>query len=448
MRGLRHLVKTGWMVVLALLVAQPLSAAADGDSLIAVEFAVYYAPKAQMPPLDIFVEEARRYPGLSRVADVPKERPTKPIMRAHVERNVRERYPVPDMAAMRYFARGIDQPTAQALQASEEVLIVDFLYPAAARLEAIKSAQQLMVAVAERTHGFLWDEETRELFSAEEWRRRRIDSWTEIFPDIAKHTVIHAYEDNGAVRAISLGMAKFGLPDIVVEDFAWSRNNQVGNLINFLGQTWLESGRTPAMGRVHLDTRSIQTRSVREFAKVIALNDPPGTADLILKAAAPEDGDPRNALVGISFDAYPGKDVSTRLDQLVSQLFGSAPDPVSRVKHDEELNRASEKARAQLPALAKRFREGLTPGEYLMLKAPFKTSGGGTEWMWVEVRSWPTSGSISGLLRNDPQDVPGLRAGQGVEIKEAQVFDYLLTKPDGSQEGNSTGAVIQAMQRS
>jgi uncharacterized protein YegJ (DUF2314 family) len=99
-----------------------------------------------------------------------------------------------------------------------------------------------------------------------------------------------------------------------------------------------------------------------------------------------------------------------------------------------------------LPELYSRFNTDLKPGEIILLKAPFKTRTGGNEWMWVEVSHWKNK-IIRGVLENDPELVPDLHAGEVVEIREEDVFDYMHKYPDGRREGNTTGEIIQKMEK-
>jgi uncharacterized protein YegJ (DUF2314 family) len=112
------------------------------------------------------------------------------------------------------------------------------------------------------------------------------------------------------------------------------------------------------------------------------------------------------------------------------------------VKHDDAIRAASRRAVEQLPALRQKFSGGLAPGEHVMVKGPFKKPDGGQEWMWIEVTSWQGS-RIRGLLRNEPTGIPGLHAGETVEVAESDVFDYIHTLPDGTQVGNETGKLIE-----
>jgi len=55
--------------------------------------------------------------------------------------------------------------------------------------------------------------------------------------------------------------------------------------------------------------------------------------------------------------------------------------------------------------------------------------------------------TIKGVLRNDPVEVVRLAAGAHVEVQEDAIFDYLLTKPDGTTVGNETGPLIERQAR-
>ena len=126
---------------------------------------------------------------------------------------------------------------------------------------------------------------------------------------------------------------------------------------------------------------------------------------------------------------------------LLTNLFGFI-DEIEFTSHDEEVMQASEKARERLPDLQKQFANGLEPGYSIMLKAPFAADDGGNEWMWVEVLEW-TRDSIKGILQNDPFRIASLTRGTIVDIKEEDVFDYILYLPDGTAEGDETGKVIR-----
>jgi uncharacterized protein YegJ (DUF2314 family) len=107
---------------------------------------------------------------------------------------------------------------------------------------------------------------------------------------------------------------------------------------------------------------------------------------------------------------------------------------------------ASARARKKVLSISKRYAKEPPFGEQLLVKVPFETSEGGSEWMWVEVVRW-NGDKIDGILQNDPFDVPALKAGSRVQAKASDVFDYILSKADGSREGNETGELLEAREK-
>jgi hypothetical protein len=303
-------------------------------------------------------------------------------------------------------------------------LVLQFAHPQKEVWTGLRAAAELASKLAATTDGLIWDEETREVFTPEAWRERRIAQWAEP-PRVSGQTIIHEYNTGHSVRAITLGMAKMGLPDLIVEDTGWSSSSQVGHVVNLVSQALAEGQPLTKSGDFKLvlqqiknaDERDAIVKSLKANAtKIGCLNLVPGKW---------EDGDPHNTLLQLTFGKYPGNDPHARQERMLSSFFGWE-DHVTYIKHDDEPLAASNRAKQQLPALQKAFAAGLRPGEYLEVKAPFKTDSGGTEWMWVEVTTWREN-RIGGLLDNEPEKVPNLHSGQHVEVRQEEVFDYLHT---------------------
>ena len=64
--------------------------------------------------------------------------------------------------------------------------------------------------------------------------------------------------------------------------------------------------------------------------------------------------------------------------------------------------------------------------------------------MWVEIAAWKDK-QIKGLLKNEPLYIPTLHGGQEVTVRQDDVFDYLRTYADGTQEGSETFKIIEKM---
>jgi len=324
-------------------------------------------------------------------------------------------------------------------------LILDFGHPKEQVWTALHTANALVEEVARKTGGLVWDEDTREVFTPDVWHEKRLASWASDNADVSTQTTIHAYPKDEYVRAITLGMAKLGLPDVVIEEIPQSSNVQFGNLINVFCQSIAE-GETPRKpGAFKLDLKAIQNSTVRDGQMKSLKANAAAVACLTLRQGKWEEGDPKNRLIQLAADQYPGDDIHAKQEAMTSGFFG-ADDSLVKVRHNDELLAASAKAKAKLPELRTAFNAGLPLGEFIEVKAPFRTQDGRTEWMWVEVTSWKGS-AIKGLLRNEPSWVPELHAGQVVEVREEDLFDYIRQYADKHREGNTTGDIIQKMEK-
>ena len=118
-----------------------------------------------------------------------------------------------------------------------------------------------------------------------------------------------------------------------------------------------------------------------------------------------------------------------RQENVISRAFGSQ-DSVVNIQHDEEIEEASRQALAKNCLRCAGVHRRVRPGELVLVKAPFTTPDEGREWMWVEVIKWQGN-KITGTLQNEPFNIPDLKAGQMVNVSEADVFDYLPSTPTG-----------------
>lgn len=408
---------------------------------ISFQFAIYYLPKPNKEPLaELDVLLSDKFSQFKRVEKIEGNEQS-PTLAARIDNDPHKSYSPPDSQLLQRFGRGLTAEQATAVQETEAAFILDFAYSQEHVWDGLRAALELTNQLAQSTGGLIWDETTRELFSPPAWEERRISNWTEQVPDLSKFTVIHAYQNGEYVRAITLGMEKFGLPDIVIEEFSWSLQRNVGIVINLFAQALGEGAVIQRLGEFDLDLRKIKHPEVREPQIATLKSKATGIALLTLRKGTWEKGDPENRLIEITFDRGTGPDIHAKQEQVILAAFGSE-DSVTQIKHDEELKAASLEARTKLPGLRAEFNKGLAPGEFIQVKAPFATPDGNQEWMWVEVTSWKGD-KISGLLNNDPFNIPTLHAGQIVEVSESKVFDYLHKHADGTVEGNETAKVIE-----
>ncbi len=398
---------------------------------------------------NVTVEKARQLSqqylkGFDIVAEIDRKSDKPQVMISLIDTR-KAHYLPPDKESLGYFGRGITSEDVAVLGANEQAIILDVRYPEQYIYSGLYDFSIFTLEVGKAYRGLIWDEETREVFGYDKWKEQRIESYSaEKIPDVTKQITIHAYKNSDYIRAITLGMKKFGREDIVVNDFAWSNNSSVGNLINLIAQQIVEtrSGETALKMIANID--AIKHPVVKGYYKNILYENASKGIAVTLKPTKNEEGDPDNRLLEVDFDTLDGKSLQARQEQLLASLFGFE-DKISYVKHNDEILKKSEEAKAKLPGYKEKFNKGFKPGEYLLLKAPFPVGDDTNEWMWVEVHEWKGT-QITGLLKNDPYNIPALKAGMTVTVDQNDIFDYIHYLPDGTSVGNETAKLIEKYQ--
>ncbi len=377
--------------------------------------------------------------GFERVSELPRN-----VNRASVSLQLVTDIQPPNMDYLAYFGRGLSRHQGESIQQAKLALIIDYAYPRGMQFKGLKLADKMSYDIANAYGATLWDVETRELFVPEQWKEKRLQAWEGVLPVVEDHIVIHAYKKGNYVRAVSLGMAKFGLPDIVVNDFLWSESRAMSNLINLLAQSLVEGKRPLGDGTLKVNIDGLADTHFKKTLQQSLIENAVPAVNISTGVAIREEGDPENYLMEVLFDNVNGASLQARQEQLLGQLFGWK-DEIFYIKHNKLIEEASARAKAKLPGLRKEFNKGLEPGEFIQVKAPFKTPDNGTEWMWVEVMSWKGH-QIKGLLKNQPYNIPDLKGGAEVEVNENDIFDYYRSHPDGRTEGNETSKLIMKYQ--
>lgn len=337
-------------------------------------------------------------------------------------------------------ARGLSDADKRHLTESKAVSVLRFRAPAGTI--AAREFASITAGFAKATGGVIWDEEVREYLSLAELKTRRIDKWEGDVPHAGMNiTVLMADEEDGLTRLTTTGLRHFGLPELQLDSIPHSSVNGAGNLMNALSQRLVEAPTLARPGAGRLELGSLKHEGHRSFLESGCLEGAERATDYELADAALEEG-PITLRVDFPGDGAP----SERVDAAVQGLFGSH-DEVSQVEHDDELKALSAKQMAVFDKVwVKRFKKGLKPNEVLLVKAPFTTTAGGNEWMWVEVSRMKANGTIDGMLSNDPADVPELHSGSPVTVKRADLFDWSFLGAAGEREGNETGKVMMRRQ--
>ena len=104
---------------------------------------------------------------------------------------------------------------------------------------------------------------------------------------------------------------------------------------------------------------------------------------------------------------------------------------------------AVKKARATLPQAKRRFLKGLPDGHAFFLSTRLKDPNGNFEQVFVRVRLWDGV-RIQGTIANALGTVKTYQQNQLISFTEADVLDWTISRPDGSEEGNYVGKLMDA----
>jgi hypothetical protein len=98
-------------------------------------------------------------------------------------------------------------------------------------------------------------------------------------------------------------------------------------------------------------------------------------------------------------------------------------------------------ARMTYPAARQRYLAGLPPRHTMFVTTRLHDAAGHSEQVFVVVDSI-LGGRIVGRIWSEIGAVATYRRGQRHEVDEASLVDWMVAKPDGSEEGNVVGKFI------
>ena len=236
-------------------------------------------------------------------------------------------------------------------------------------------------------------------------------------------------------RLVTRGLRRFGDYELVVEDVAPDDVGDVSFVVNAVAEA---AHARPLLG----DTLRVAGGGVTGVATFAEI--------------APGEDDPEAPLMRLRFDG----NIALVAEEAGGAAAGGDPPPIapeaaqpppalSEVRPaDEAMSGPASLADARDEALRRfdgpvraAFAAGLAVGEAVAVKAPFTTTSGHHEYMWVELRAWDGD-TLRGVLKNEPRDVAGVHRGDEVELSRAEVFDYIWKRADGTKEGNTTARFV------
>jgi uncharacterized protein YegJ (DUF2314 family) len=241
------------------------------------------------------------------------------------------------------------------------------------------------------------------------------------------------------------GMAKFGLPNLELSDVPPDLPDGLMPIVNAVAQTLTDL----AMREAHRNQGELKELLIGpelrvglpEIARAFGSKAPEpeegvrGWTMVRIRLRRPRRG--REAFLQIVAPRHFPAGQGEWLHSALGDLLKSEHEVRTLPADSQAMRLAHARALAEVPRIKSRFQAGLRAGETLHIKHGFPTATGGHEYMWVVVNSW-AGDRIRGQLTSDPHVCVELRAGQSVELRESEIFDWLLSSLDGGLEGGYT----------
>ncbi len=293
---------------------------------------------------------------------------------------------------------------------------------------------ELASAFASRHKGVIWDDNTRQGFGPATWDLWRLPGLTKTPAYLGLAFTTHTYRDGNGFRMVTLGLDRFGLPDLVIEHSP-TNSDELGLLIQWIAQQLYEDPTLGKGGMLALDVGRLQSSWMADELRGRTGAGATLVGAVQLVQGTPQEGDAANRLVEIRFTV--GSDSGSkgeRIAALTTQLFG---DDDKWLEGDgQAFERAKARARRELKELMARY-DSLPSTSSLHVKAGFDTTDEHTEHMWVAIQG-VNGDNLVGTLLNSPFKGNRYRKGQSITFQLEAVSDFIYTREDGSTQGNYT----------
>ena len=105
-----------------------------------------------------------------------------------------------------------------------------------------------------------------------------------------------------------------------------------------------------------------------------------------------------------------------------------------------------EQGRQTYPVAKKRYMDGLPSGYVFYAVTNLRDGSGTSEQVFVAIASIK-NGRITGRIASDTLGVKGFKNGDPYSFSENELMDWLITHPDGTEEGNVVGKFLDEWQK-
>ena len=338
-----------------------------------------------------------------------------------------DQLPVPSLQALQYFGRGFDQAKADNIMDSNYSVSFIGVGPFDKNHALLKSITICIDDLAKKYNAFVYDVADSLIFTSEAFTNIRANEISQGYFSSSQFGV-RAYRVEEGVRSVSMGLEKFGQPNLAIENFSEHHMGYIDKLFTLVIQHVIESDEKVLPGSISIDIKNISNPVIQKNMHSSVVQNGTGKATLVLKKTVPFDGDP-SELLAISFENPPGDSLWVEQAKLLRSVFGRDRE-ISNVPDSVSLETAIESAKMRAKDILEEGHALEKDGMRLLVAVALEET---KEVIWVEVIEWEGVKG-KGILLSNPIHTKSLSSGMKYEFKYASIMDFKLYGSDGIVE--------------
>lgn len=283
---------------------------------------------------EIQINTQLKHPYFNKVNKLPKHT-SRPVIEITQLKDDLLHLSSPNFTSLTKIGKRISNSKRKELQNAKNALSVRFAYPKDILFSSLKKANKTIYNIAKKYNGLIWDIETKEILTAKQWRKKRLHKDIGKIPLVENHISINTFKKNKKNIAITLGMSKFGQPDILIKDYTITNHQAIKNLLNLISQSLIEGQKVSR--NLNIDLNMISNKDfinrIFQIRKDKNLN-----ISIPIAMGHWEEDFSNNYIIEILFDHIKGKSLKEKQRKLISEIFG-LEDEIFEIEYDKIIHK-------------------------------------------------------------------------------------------------------------
>jgi hypothetical protein len=291
--------------------------------------------------------------------------------------------------------------------------------------------QAITLAVATRLGGYIFDENAKIILTPVAYGQ---DVFSPDTSPLRTHLLLQQYPlEPGRFRIVTLGMAKFGAPEVECRDYPPDKALVFKKLTGAVARRLIQASLAGSPFPETLDLAPADLEEPLEMPLTAAV--PPGDAALTvhLLTGWSEDGDPQSNIVRPAPPEDASADAGEWGRRISRFMFGI---DIETIVWQGDLPAETETARAALPDFKRDFLTTDSPADGWYVRFRAQPPGSmQAELLVARVEKW-TDDNLGVLLLSEPQLAAGAGAGSRISVPDSEVVDWIRVTPAGEVHGD------------